>query len=193
MTKPLRMKGFRRRLSATVRSSQLMQRVEAAGIAPASRDPSTLASTCVVARLIVGVGAPSGRVPFGLSRHGFNPDLNRRFGPDDPALASSGEASGRRPAAKPLGSAVRQPYGERESSRQINFGRLFTWPADQPRHAAQRVRNPVDPGSPPNCQGTGSGSTRSSPPLLSPEASRGQPLSSGREHTMIRPARKSPR
>ena len=77
--------------------------VEAAGIAPASRDPSVSASTCVAGRLIVGVGAPVGRVPFGLSRHEFNPSLNGRFGTGDPALTSSGGASGRRPAAKPLG------------------------------------------------------------------------------------------
>lgn len=43
--------------------------VEAAGIAPASRDPSVSASTCVSALLIVGLGAPFGKVPFGLSYH----------------------------------------------------------------------------------------------------------------------------
>src|SRR5262249_60206271 len=42
--------------------------VEAAGIAPASRDPSVSASTCVSDRLVVGLGSPIGRVPFGLSR-----------------------------------------------------------------------------------------------------------------------------
>ena len=84
--------------------------MEAAGIAPASRDPSMSASTCVAVPLIVGLGAPYGRVPFGLSYHEFNPSRNRRLGSDDPALASSGGASGRRPAAKPflLQAAIRR-------------------------------------------------------------------------------------
>jgi hypothetical protein len=125
--------------------------VEAAGIAPASRDPSMKASTCVSDSLIVGLVAPIGGVAFGLSHYLFNPSRNGRLGSDDPALASSGEASGRRPATKPF-LLLRQPYGERESSRQINFGPLFTRPADQPRHATIHVSNPVDPGSPPNCQ-----------------------------------------
>jgi hypothetical protein len=73
-----------------------------AGIAPASRDASVMASTCVAVRLIVGRGAPSGRVPFGLSHHEFNPSRNGRLGSDEPALASPGGASGRRPAARPL-------------------------------------------------------------------------------------------
>jgi site-specific recombinase XerD len=73
--------------------------VEAAGIAPASRDPSVSASTCVADRLIVGLGAPIGRVPFGLSHHGFNPCRNGRLGTDDPALATPGGARGRSPAA----------------------------------------------------------------------------------------------
>lgn len=78
------------------------KKVEAAGIAPASRDPSMWASTCVAAHLIVGLGSPSGRVPFGLSRHEFNSSRNRRLGSSDPALSSSGGTSGRRPAAKPF-------------------------------------------------------------------------------------------
>ena len=123
--------------------------VEAAGIAPASRDPSVPASTCVAVRLIVGLEAPIDRIFFGLSHHEFNPNLNRRFGTGDPALASTGGASGRRPTTRPLGSAVRQPYGERVSSRHLSFGRLLTWPADQPRHATRHISNPVDPSSPP--------------------------------------------
>lgn len=127
-------------------------RMEAAGIAPASRDPSVWASTCVSVPLIVGLGSPNGRVPFGLSHHEFNSSRNRRLGSSDPALASSGGTSGRRPATKPFLPIVRQPYGERESSRQIKFGLLFTRPADQPRHATSHVSNPVDPGSPPVCE-----------------------------------------
>jgi hypothetical protein len=125
----------------------LTQLMEAAGIAPASRDPLMKASTCVSDSLIVGLGPPIGGVTLGLSHHEFNPSRNGRLGSDDPALASSGEASGRRPATKPF--LLKQPYGERESSRQINFGPLFTRPADQPRHATIHVSNPVDPGSPP--------------------------------------------
>jgi hypothetical protein len=74
--------------------------VEAAGIAPASRDPSVKASTCIAGHLIVGLGAPIGRVPVGLAHHGFNPGRNERFGPGDPALATPGGARGRRPAAE---------------------------------------------------------------------------------------------
>ena len=122
--------------------------MEAAGIAPASRDPSMKASTCVADSLIVGLGPPIGGVALGLSHHEFSPGRNGRLGSDDPALASSGGASGRRPVNEAV-SALRQPYGERESSRQINFGPLFTRPADQPRHATIHVSNPVDPGSPP--------------------------------------------
>ena len=98
--------------------------MEAAGIAPASRDPSVPASTCVSDHLIVGLGAPIGKVSYGLSRHEFNPSRNGRLGSDDPALSSSGGASGRRPAAKPF-LLLRQPYGERESSRQLKFWSAF--------------------------------------------------------------------
>src|SRR3569833_1011758 len=76
--------------------------VEAAGIAPASRDPSVTASTCVALRLIVGLEAPKGRILFGLSHHESSSYRNGRLGTSDPALASSGGASGRRPAAKPF-------------------------------------------------------------------------------------------
>ena len=122
--------------------------MEAVGIAPASRDPSVKASTCVADSLIVGLDDPIGGVVFGLSYRFFNPSRNRRLGSNDPALSSSDRSSGRRPVTKPF-LLLRQPYGERESSRQINFGPLFTRPADQPRHATRHVSNPVDPSSPP--------------------------------------------
>jgi hypothetical protein len=93
------------------------------------------------------LGAPSGRVPFSLSRHKSSLNRNGRLGSGDPTMASSGRARGKRSAAKPF--LLRQPYGERESSRQLMCGRLFTRPADQPRHATWQVHNPVDPGSPP--------------------------------------------
>ena len=76
--------------------------VEAAGIAPASRDPLMKASTCVSDYLIVSLGAPVGGVAFGLSHREFDPSRNGRLGSDDPALASSGGASGRRPTTKPF-------------------------------------------------------------------------------------------
>ena len=86
--------------------------MEAAGIAPASREASTTASTCVADHLIVGLGAPIGKVPFGLSRHEFNPSRNRRLGSSDPALASSAASRGRRRGARPL-LFFRQRDGER--------------------------------------------------------------------------------
>src|SRR4051812_10166114 len=76
--------------------------VEAAGIAPASRDPSASASTCVAVLLSVSLRAPIGEVPFGLSHHELNPSRNGRLSSDDPALTSSGGASGRRPVTKPM-------------------------------------------------------------------------------------------
>ena len=42
---------------------------------------------------------------------------------------------------------ARQPV--RDDSRQLNFGRLFTWPADQPRHATWTSSCPVESNSPP--------------------------------------------
>ena len=75
--------------------------VEAAGIAPASRDTLMPASTCVACPLIVGLGPPKDRVSFSLSHHEFSQDLNGRFGLGDPALSSTRGASGRRPDAKP--------------------------------------------------------------------------------------------
>ncbi len=76
-------------------------RVEAAGIAPASREASTTASTCVADPLIVGREAPTGRVLFGLAGHEFNPGRNQRLGPGDPALASPAVSRGRRRGARP--------------------------------------------------------------------------------------------
>jgi hypothetical protein len=123
--------------------------VEAAGIAPASREASVRASTCVADRLVVGLGAPVGRVPFGLSCYEFNSSRNKRLGSSDPELASPVGSLGRRPVAGPW-LFLRQPYGDQQCCWQLSFGRLFTRPADQPRHATVHFRHPVDPGSPPN-------------------------------------------
>ncbi len=77
-------------------------KVEAAGIAPASREASTTASTCVADHLIVGLRAPIGRVPFGLASHEFNPSCNRRLSSSDPELASPAASLGRKRGARPL-------------------------------------------------------------------------------------------
>jgi len=59
------------------------------------------ASTCVSALLIVGIGAPVGRVPFSLSGHEFNPSRNQRLSSSDPELASPAVPLGRRHGVKP--------------------------------------------------------------------------------------------
>lgn len=122
--------------------------MEAAGIAPASREASATASTCVAVHLIVGLVSPIGRVRFGLAGHEFNPSRNQRLSSSDPALASPAESSGRRLGARPL-LFFRQRDGDQQCCWQLSFGRLFTRPADQPRHATRRFGHPVDPGSPP--------------------------------------------
>lgn len=71
--------------------------VEAAGIAPASRDPSAWASTCVAVRLIVGLGAPIGRIPVSLACYEFNVGLNKRFDQREPELASPAGPLGPKP------------------------------------------------------------------------------------------------
>ena len=68
-------------------------KVEAAGIAPASREALVTASTCVADHLIVGLGAPIGKVPFGLSRHEFNPSRNRRLGSERSRIVVPGRVS----------------------------------------------------------------------------------------------------
>ena len=123
--------------------------MEAAGIAPASREASATASTCVAVHLIVGLASPIGRVRFGLAGHEFNPSRNQRLSSSDPTLSSPAESRGRRPSARPL-LFFRQRDGDQQCCWQLSFGRLFTRPADQPRHATRRCRHPVDPGSPPS-------------------------------------------
>ncbi len=76
--------------------------VEAAGIAPASRDTSMKASTCVSDHLVVGLDTPISEVIFSLSHHEFSQHRNGWLSVGDPALSSSGGASGRRPATKPF-------------------------------------------------------------------------------------------
>jgi hypothetical protein len=128
--------------------------MEAAGIAPASREASAWASTCVSDYLVFDLGVPVGKVPFGLACHKFSPIRNRRLESGDPALSSPDVPSGRRPVAKPL-LLIRQRDGESFETRQIKFGRLLTRPADQPRHATSHFGHPVDPGSPPKGKHTG--------------------------------------
>ena len=94
--------------------------MEAAGIAPASREASAMASTCVAVHLIVGLGAPIGRVPFGLSSHEFNLSGNRRLGSGDPELASPAASLGRRRGARPL-LFFRQRDGDQQCCWQVKF------------------------------------------------------------------------
>jgi hypothetical protein len=98
--------------------------VEAAGIAPASREASAAASTCVAVLLIVGLGAPIGKVPFGLSHHEFNPSCNRRLGSGDPALASPAASRGRKRGARPL-LFFRQRDGVQHCCWQLRFWSAF--------------------------------------------------------------------
>ena len=76
--------------------------MEAAGIAPASREALVTASTCVAGHLSVSLEAPIGRVPFGLSCHEFNPSRNRRLGSSDPTLSSPAASRGQKRVAGPL-------------------------------------------------------------------------------------------
>lgn len=136
--------------------------MEAAGIAPASREAPARASTCVVDRLIVGVRAPVDRIPFGLAYHESSLGLNKRFGLGDPELSSLAGPLGRRHVAGPY-AVFRQRDGDQQCCWQLSFSRLFTRPADQPRHATNHIGHPVDPGSPPWVEGTVGRCGRSGP------------------------------
>ncbi len=94
--------------------------VEAAGIAPASREALMTASTCVADLLIVGLGAPVGRVPFGLSNYEFRSSSSRRLGSIDPELASPAVPLGRRHVARPL-LLFRQRDGDQQCCWQLWF------------------------------------------------------------------------
>ena len=98
--------------------------VEAAGIAPASREASATASTCVADFLIVGLGAPIGKVPFGLAHHEFNPSRNRRLSSSDPELASPAASLGRRRGARPW-LLIRQRDGDQQCCWQVKFRSAF--------------------------------------------------------------------
>ncbi len=98
--------------------------MEAAGIAPASREALTTASTCVANLLSVGLGAPIGAVPFGLSCHEFNPSRNRQLSLSDPTLSSPAESRGRRPGARPL-LLIRQRDGDQHCCWQLSFWSAF--------------------------------------------------------------------
>jgi hypothetical protein len=98
--------------------------VEAAGIAPASREALAVASTCVADHLSVGLGAPFGKVPFGLSRHQFNSSRNRRLSSSDPALASPAASRGKKRGARPL-LLIRQRDGDQQCCWQLKFWSAF--------------------------------------------------------------------
>ena len=98
--------------------------MEAAGIAPASREALATASTCVSNHLIVGLRALFGEVPFGLSCHEFNPSRNRRLSSSDPALASPAASRGRKRVARPL-LWFRQRDGDQQCCWQLKFWSAF--------------------------------------------------------------------
>jgi|GEM_PF-6269542 len=134
-----------------------MVTVEAAGIEPASRSGSAPASTCVAC--FCGRTGKS-VVPFrsGRSSRRDQPVANRPWVPPAvPPVATAGGliaiAEIRSPSGKARGSGlryrVRQP--ERSALRHFGFGRLFTWPTDQPRHATDAFAHPVEASSPPGC------------------------------------------
>jgi len=60
----------------------------------------------------------------------------------DPDLASPTSTLGR-DIVGVLWPIRRRDGEEHEKCSQIDFGPLFTWPADQPRHAARDITNPV--------------------------------------------------
>jgi hypothetical protein len=99
-------------------------KVEAAGIAPASREALATASTCVADRLIVGLGALFGEVPVGLSGHEFNPSRNWRLGLSDPALSSPAASRGRKRGARQL-LWFRQRDGDQQCCWQLKFWSAF--------------------------------------------------------------------
>jgi hypothetical protein len=99
-------------------------------------------------------------VPFrsGRSSRRDRPVANRPWLPPAvPPVAAAGGlisiAEIRSPSGKARGSGlrcrVRQP--ERSAIRHFGFGRLFTWPTDQPRHATDAFAHPVEASSPPGC------------------------------------------
>src|SRR5262249_27777018 len=119
MQEPPRKKGVLARLTAICRTLTFVQEcMEAAGIAPASREASMTASTCVSDLLIVALGAPIGRIPFGLSCHESNSSRNRRLSSSDPELASPAASLGRRRGARPW-LLIRQRDGDQQCCWQV--------------------------------------------------------------------------
>jgi hypothetical protein len=137
-------------------------RVEAPGIEPGSRGTSVPASTCVACLLLEHAlrlfrvrwtGLQQARFRFSY-RPGFFSRNGRRVGPGgcprssgsrEPELASRPQPLRRRVRS---GSRVFTPR-ERTAVQQLKCDRLFTWPTDQPRHATEHFRYPVDTNSPP--------------------------------------------
>src|SRR3954462_6607717 len=74
--------------------------------------------------------------------------LSQQLGQGYPDLASPTSALGR--GLVSVLSLIRQRDGEEHvRCSQIRFSRLFTWPADQPRHAARDFHSHVETGSSP--------------------------------------------
>ena len=96
---------------------------------------------------------PTSKIPVQLSARFFSRN-GRRVGPGgcprssgsrEPELASRPQPLRRRVRS---GSRVFTPR-ERTAVQQLKCDRLFTWPTDQPRHATEHFRYPVDTNSPP--------------------------------------------
>ena len=145
------------------KNAQTSRLVEAPGIEPGSRGTSVPASTCV-ARLFpeytrsgysAFVGPDSDKQDSGINyRPGFFSGNGRRGGSGGCPRPSSSREPELRPNHTPLrrrvrsGSRVFTPR-ERTAVQQLSCDRLFTWPTDQPRHATEHFRYPVDTRSPP--------------------------------------------
>jgi hypothetical protein len=136
-----------------------MERHDSGGGGNRTRVPEWLRASFYVCSLLLWPYRKS-VVPFrsGRSSRRDRPVANRPWLPPAvPPVAAAGGlisiAEIRSPSGKARGSGlrcrVRQP--ERSAIRHFGFGRLFTWPTDQPRHATDAFAHPVEASSPPGC------------------------------------------
>jgi hypothetical protein len=106
-------------------------KLEAAGVEPASRDVSEQTSTCVSGQFGSRPRVPGRQGASLASPERFWPRPYQAMKRGEPDLATAWEALPAGAIAR--GCLIKQP--ERTELRQLKHGRLFTWPADQPRHA----------------------------------------------------------
>jgi len=127
--------------------------LEAPGIEPGSRSTSMSASTCVARPFPRSVRRLPRVCWTGLrqagSRDNYRPDFfsgnGRRIGlgcpiprvPTSPTCVRTGPFRAKLPG-RPTGITPR----EKTAVQQLSFDRLFTWPADQPRHATWHFNLP---------------------------------------------------